>query len=111
MLQVFDAVSQAVARAREGAGPTLIEAVVGRMRGHSEGDDSFQLVPADERKRFEEEDPVLRFEGMLLERGTLTQEHLDDITRKCREVILEAVDRALASSDPDPRAPGRGVYA
>jgi TPP-dependent pyruvate/acetoin dehydrogenase alpha subunit len=110
-LAVLDVVSRAVARARQGEGPTLIEAVVGRMRGHSEGDDSFQLMPAGERKRFEEEDPVLRFERLLLARGVTTREYLDDVTRRCREVILEAVDRALASSDPDPEAPGRGVYA
>ena len=36
---------RAVERARPGEGPTLVEAMLGRMRGHSEGDDSLKVVP------------------------------------------------------------------
>ncbi len=110
-IAVLREVSTAVARARRGGGPTLIEAVVGRMRGHSEGDDSIHLLSAEERKRYEEADPVLRFERMLLARGVADREYLGVVARKSADLVLEAVDRALASPEPDPSAPPRGIYA
>jgi 2-oxoisovalerate dehydrogenase E1 component len=110
-LAVLREVSAAVARARRGEGPTLIESVVGRMRGHSEGDDSFQLLPQDERKRNEEADPVLRFERMMLSRGAASREYFEELARKASDLVLEAVDRALASPDPDASSAGWSVHA
>jgi TPP-dependent pyruvate/acetoin dehydrogenase alpha subunit len=110
-LEVLREVTAAVARARQGGGPTLIEAVVGRMRGHSEGDDSFQLVPAEVRRRSTDLDPVSRLERVLLDRGTTSRSHLDEVARRCSDLVLEVADRALASPDPDPRTPGREVCA
>jgi len=46
------ALARAAARARAGEGPTLLEAMLGRMRGHSEGDDSLKVVPAEELERY-----------------------------------------------------------
>ncbi|MBI4601612.1 MAG: thiamine pyrophosphate-dependent dehydrogenase E1 component subunit alpha [Planctomycetes bacterium] len=107
-LAVLRCASEAVARARAGKGPTLIEAVVGRMRGHSEGDDSFLVLSEDERRRSLEADPVLRFERTLLESGAVTHPYLDQVAKRCAELVLATVDRALASRDPDPSSlPGR----
>ena len=53
-----DALEAAVARARSGAGPTLIEAELGRMRGHSEADDSLKVVPPNELAAYLAADPV-----------------------------------------------------
>jgi TPP-dependent pyruvate/acetoin dehydrogenase alpha subunit len=100
--EVYREVSRCVARARRGEGPTLIEAVVGRMRGHSEGDDSIEYVPESERLRYRSEDPVERFEERLLDRGIATRAHLERVRERCGQVVLEAVDRAVASPDPDP---------
>jgi 2-oxoisovalerate dehydrogenase E1 component len=110
-LAVLREVSSAVARARQGDGPTLIEAVVGRMRGHSEGDDSIQLVPAEERKKHEEHDPVLRLERTMVERGLAAPGDLEEVARRCHDLMIEVADRALASSDPRPGDPGWGVHA
>ena len=52
------ALHRAVARARAGQGPTLIEAMLGRMRGHAEGDDSLKVVPAEELAAYRAADPV-----------------------------------------------------
>ena len=101
----------AVRRAREGGGPTLIEAVTGRMRGHSEGDDSFQLVPAEERSRHERLDPLLAFERWLVEKGIADPGRLEEAAARSRELMIDVADRALASPDPDPAAPRRGVHA
>lgn len=100
----------AVARARRGEGPALIEAVVGRMRGHSEGDDSYLRIPEAERRRFRELDPLERFERRLLDEGAATRAELDEAARRASSVVLEAVDRAMAAGDPDPFEP-RKVHA
>ncbi len=110
VLAVLGEASTAVARARRGDGPTLIEAVVGRMRGHSEGDDSYLRIPEAERRRFRELDPLERFERALLEEKVATRADLDEVARRASSLVLEAVDRAMASSDPDPSAP-RKVHA
>ena len=110
-LAVLREAAAAVRRAREGGGPTLIEAVTGRMRGHSEGDDSFMLIPAEERSRHERLDPLLAFERWLVEKGIATADRLEEAARRSRELMIEVADRALASPDPDPAAARRGVHA
>jgi TPP-dependent pyruvate/acetoin dehydrogenase alpha subunit len=110
-LAVLRETSAAVARARAGEGPTLIEAVGGRMRGHSEGDDSIQLVPAEERKMHQDLDPVGHLERTIVDLGFATPEHLDEIQKRCHDLMIEVVDRALASRDPQPGDPGWGIYA
>ncbi len=52
------ALHRAVERARAGQGPTLVEAMLGRMRGHAEGDDSLKVVPAEELAAYRAADPV-----------------------------------------------------
>ncbi len=95
-------IEEAVARARRGEGPTLIEAMVGRLRGHSEGDDSLAQVPAEDLERYRAEDPVACFERELLANGILDSETSDAMGRVCSDLIIEMVDRAQQSADPDP---------
>lgn len=110
-LLVFRAVRAAVLRARRGGGPSLIEAVIGRMRGHSEGDDSIEFLSPAERRRSEEADPLPRFEQALLKRGAATPKHFEVVAGRTSGLVLEIVDRALAAAPPDPALPGRGVHA
>ncbi len=107
VLAVLREMRAAVARARNGEGPSLLEAVVGRMRGHSEGDDSYLHIPEEDRRRQGETDPLARFERKLVEEKDATRTDLDEITRLVGALVLEAVDRALAAPDPDPDAPRR----
>ena len=65
------AYARAVARARAGEGPTLIEAMLGRMRGHAEGDDSLKVVPAEELAAYRAADPVPAYARRLEEEGIL----------------------------------------
>ncbi|MEE8143051.1 MAG: thiamine pyrophosphate-dependent dehydrogenase E1 component subunit alpha [Planctomycetota bacterium] len=108
--EVWPVVREAVARARRGAGPTLIEAVVGRLRGHSEGDDSLDQVSAEDQQRYILEDPVTNLELSLLERELVTPEQLGAVQQRCHELLTETVDRAQASPEPDPQQ-DRQVYA
>ncbi len=64
--------TRAVERAREGRGGTLLECMLPRMRGHAEGDGSYELIPQAERERFLTMDPLPRFEARLTERGSST---------------------------------------
>ena len=91
---------EAVTRARAGEGPTLVEAMVGRMRGHSEGDRSLDGVPSTDRERYLREDPVEGYERSLLERGAVTREWLDELRSACSDLLIDVVDRALESSGP-----------
>ena len=110
-LAVSAAVSDATARARSGGGPTLIEAMLGRMRGHSEGDDSLGILEESERERYESEDPVSCFEASLVEQGLATLEHLEKVRDICSELVLEIVDEAVASAKPELVGGARSVFS
>ena len=67
-----EAFERAFSRARAGEGPTLIEAMLGRMRGHSEGDDSLKVVPKDELAAYRAADekrlaPIVKASGAKVE--------------------------------------------
>jgi acetoin:2,6-dichlorophenolindophenol oxidoreductase subunit alpha len=102
------AVSEAIARARRGEGPTLIEALTGRRRGHWAGQNVADPV-ADERRRA---DPLELFAGRLIERGHATASQRDEVGRNVAAEIADAVERAKASQDAADAALGvDDVYA
>jgi TPP-dependent pyruvate/acetoin dehydrogenase alpha subunit len=100
---VKEAVEQAVARARADDGPTLIEAVTYRHRGHEEGEEAFGAPtrPADEVAEWLERDPLARLRQRLLDDG-VDRAALDAIDAEERARIEEAVQFAEASPLPDP---------
>ncbi len=106
-----DAMTRAVARARAGEGPTLLEAMLGRMRGHSEGDDSLKVVPPEELARYQAEDPVPAFALRLERHGILDRETRDRLDERVRELVEAAIDGALAAPAPDPAQAMRPVFA
>ncbi len=108
---VWAEVGRAVDRARNGEGPTVIEAVVQRLRGHSEGDDSHLLFSEEDRKAALELDCLRTFEGKLVERDLVSRDYLDDIRETCARLVLEVADRALASRESEPEAGERPIYA
>ena len=80
---VFDAVTEAVARARAGSGPTLIEAVTYRHKGHSKSDQNLYRT-REEIDAWRAKDPIGRFETALLESKTLAQEDIDAVRAEVR---------------------------
>ncbi len=105
------AFSKAVARARAGDGPTLIEAMLGRMRGHSEGDDSLKMVPADELERYRSEDPVPAYRAALLETGVLDEPELERLEGRAAALVEEALSAALRAEAPEVSVASRPVFA
>jgi TPP-dependent pyruvate/acetoin dehydrogenase alpha subunit len=94
-LAMYEAVTQAVARARAGQGPTLIEAKTLRIRGHYEGD------PQPYRDDLDEGDEIPRDPVQIL-RERLPAGVADQIDEACRAEIEEAFDAALSSPRPSP---------
>jgi 2-oxoisovalerate dehydrogenase E1 component len=107
--EVWRVVRRAAARARRGEGPTLIEADLVRLRGHSAGDDSMEVVPAEEMDRFRRDEPLARFEKSLQARGLLGPGEAAAIGKRLRDLLIQVTDRARAAADPRP-AP-RAIYA
>jgi acetoin:2,6-dichlorophenolindophenol oxidoreductase subunit alpha len=99
---VRDAVAVAVARARAGEGPTLIEALTYRHLAHNEGEEVFSGVyrPADEIEAWMARDPVVALRRRLEEAGQATAGELAAIERRERETIDAAVVSAESSDFP-----------
>lgn len=99
VLAVYDAVAQAVARARAGEGPTLVEAVTFRMGGHSTSDDPTRYVDAALFKEWEAKDPLKRLRAFLIAEGHLTAE-----SAAAEEAASEArMMAAAAAAEKKPR--------
>ncbi|HEV2235703.1 MAG TPA: pyruvate dehydrogenase (acetyl-transferring) E1 component subunit alpha [Ktedonobacterales bacterium] len=102
VLAVRDVVAAAAERARTGAGPTLIESLTYRFRGHSMAD------PARYRGRDEEEqwkstrDPIVLFERKLHEAGLLRDEDISANEARADDTVEDAVRFADESPDPSP---------
>jgi pyruvate dehydrogenase E1 component alpha subunit len=106
---VHAAARAAVERARSGGGPSLIEARTLRMLGHAV-DDGAEYVPRELLAEWEARDPVIGFRRKLSAEG-IGDEQLDEIERRCREEVEDAVAFAEASPWPDPATVIDGVYA
>ena len=98
---VHAVVTDAVARARSGEGPTLVEAVTYRWKGHSKSDKNLYRTK-DEIAEWRDKDPILRFESVVLERGVLDQAAVDAIRNQATQDIRSAVRAANAAPDARP---------
>ena len=106
---VREAVAEAAARARNGEGPTLIEAMTYRHKGHSRSDPA-KYRPEGELEEWLKRDPIVVAEQRLLELGT-KQAELDAVRAEAEQTVREALERAQSWPDPDPAALMEGVYA
>ncbi len=105
------ALDAAVGRARAGKGPTLIEAMLGRLRGHSVGDDSLDVVPAEDLERYRAEDPVPAYAERLAAEGVLSAAAREGIEGRAAELVEAALAAALEAEAPDPKIAHRSVFA
>jgi len=110
VLAVHDATVEAVARARAGDGPSLIEGVTMRMHGHAEHDPA-DYVPREMLEEWQKRDPVLLFENILLEHGVISEETVKDVRESARQKAIDARKKALADPLPDPATVEEGIYA
>lgn len=110
--EVYTAVSEAVARARKGEGPSLIECKTYRWRGHHEGDANRggRYRSQEEILSWETKCPIQKTEAKLVQMGIPAQE-LEDFKSKIQQEIDEAVEFAKNSPWPDLSEVTTDVYA
>ena len=111
VLAVYEAGREAVARARRGDGPTLIEAKTYRMTAHSSDDDDRRYREREEIEAWRLKDPIPRFERYLLENGVLDEAQRDELDEEVRAEVREASDYAEGAPVADPQEGFAGVYA
>jgi pyruvate dehydrogenase E1 component alpha subunit len=109
-LAVHDAVAEAVARARAGEGPSLVEAETMRMHGHAEHDPA-DYVLKELYEEYSKKDPVELFEGVLVDAGVLDVDAAKQVREDARQFAIAARRKALADPMPDPSNIEDGVYA
>jgi pyruvate dehydrogenase E1 component alpha subunit len=107
---VFEAARVAVERAREGAGPTLIECQTMRMHGHGAHDD-MSYVPPGLLREWAERDPIERYERRLVDEQGFTNGELEEIRESVKREVDEGARKALDSPMPDPESALDGVFA
>lgn len=96
---VYEAAGEAVSRARQGGGPTMIEVKFTRYYGHFEGDQqAYRGTEVAEAR--ENLDCLKRFRGRVSELGHLTDEQLDGVDREVDELMDRAVSEAKAADEP-----------
>ena len=110
VLAVNTLAKEAVARARAGEGPTLIEALTYRFRGHSLADPDELRDPA-EKEFWGKRDPIKKFASYLTEQNLATAEELKEIDDKITAKVNEAVKYAEESPEPSPSELHRYIFA
>jgi 2-oxoisovalerate dehydrogenase E1 component len=111
VLAVWRAMGEAVARARAGGGPTLIECKTYRTRAHAEGMRDGGYRSMEEVEQWKARDPVKLFAAALIARGAATPVELDAIAAEVKAEVDDAVEFAKASPYPDGATAMEHIYA
>jgi acetoin:2,6-dichlorophenolindophenol oxidoreductase subunit alpha len=109
VLAVYEAAGEAIARARRGEGPSLIECKTYRYYGHFEGD-ALTYRTKEELEAFMARDPIKAVRQALQERGVAAAEELNAIDQQVQERIDEAWRFAEAAPLPAPEEALTDVY-
>jgi len=111
-VEVYVKAAEAVERARGGGGPSLIEAVTYRWKGHVGPDEDHPkgCRPAEELDDWKEKCPIKGLRTRLLAEGVITEADIERTTADISREIDEAVEFALASPEPQPEDLYRDVY-
>lgn len=105
-----EATAAAVDRARQGLGPTLIEAKTYRCCGHSKSDQR-EYCPLGELEHWQERDPIMVMRQALGERGVLSDAQADEVAGAVEAELEQAISFARTSPEPDPATAASAVFA
>ncbi|MDQ2663303.1 MAG: thiamine pyrophosphate-dependent dehydrogenase E1 component subunit alpha [Candidatus Eremiobacteraeota bacterium] len=100
-IATYEATKRAMDRARNGGGPTLLEGVCYRFLAHSTDDNDMTYRTKDEVVENRKNDPVPRFERILMDAGVLSAEDLDAMKKDVLRETNEATDRAESMPYPE----------
>jgi len=110
VIAVYEAASEAVERARTGGGPTLVECMTYRWKGHSKSDQELYRTK-EEIAAWKKKDPIKRFRELLVSEETIDEEDAAAIEEEARRTIAAALEFAKSSPEPDVETILEGVYA
>jgi len=110
VLAVYEAATEAVARARRGEGPTLIVTESYRLEGHYAGEPEVYRTRA-EVDEYRKLDPIPRFRNYLIDNGSASSDELVMIDAEAKKEISSAVEFARTSPAPDPATAMEYIYA
>jgi pyruvate dehydrogenase E1 component alpha subunit len=110
VLAVRAAAQRAIERARAGEGPTLLECLTYRYRGHSLADPD-ELRAQAEKDFWAQRDPIKRLASHLVEQDLATAEELKAIDREIDAEVADCVEFALAAPEPNPEELTRYIWA
>ena len=110
VVTVRDAAEKALAHARGGKGPIILEMMTYRYRGHSMSDPAKYRSREEVQKVRQERDPIERVREQLLSRKDVDEAALKEIDRAVKDVVSEAADFAQTSPEPDPSELFTDVY-
>jgi pyruvate dehydrogenase E1 component alpha subunit len=110
VLAVRAAAQRAVERARAGEGPTLLECLTYRFRGHSLADPD-ELRSEAEKAFWAQRDPIKALAGHLTTHGLASAEEIKAIEKEIDAEVADAVSFALAAPEPDPTELTRYIWA
>ena len=110
-LAVYKATRDAMAKAKEGGGPTLIECVTYRMSDHTTADDASRYRPKEETEKWKARDPLLRMRLYLEKKGLWTEAYQKDAEAHATAMVDEAQKNAESVAAPDPKDMFTYTYA
>jgi len=109
--EMYNVAAEAVAKARKGEGPCLIEAETVRLLPHSSSDDQRKYRDPSELAEEGKRDPIPRLESLLIERKILTASDIEGIRTEMQQHVNRAAESAEADGFPDPSEVTTYVYA
>jgi TPP-dependent pyruvate/acetoin dehydrogenase alpha subunit len=110
VLDVYEAVLEAGERARSGQGPSLVDCLTYRWRGHSKSDRNLYRT-AQEIEEWKHKCPIKRFKNILVEGAVMTREDVEGIDQAAKAAIDRAAEVAQTFPEPSPENMEAEVYA
>jgi 2-oxoisovalerate dehydrogenase E1 component alpha subunit len=107
----YAACREAIARARRGEGPTLIEAKIWRINSHTSEDNQLKYRTKEEMEEAAQHDPIFRFTAWLIERGWMTADDAANVQAAFDGEASDAADWAEVQPDPKPEDALTNVFA
>jgi len=100
---VYKATKDALRKAKQGDGPTLIECFTYRMADHTTADDASRYRTKEEVAAWGKKDPILRLKLFMEKKGFWTEQYQKEVETKAKAAVDEAEKKADAIAPPDPR--------
>ena len=110
VLDVYEAVLEAVERARSGQGPSLVDCLTYRWRGHSKSDRNLYRT-SQEIDEWKHKCPIKRFKNILVDAAVMTSEEVEALDQAAKTAIDHAAEEAQTFAEPSPENMEEEVYA